>query len=156
MYKPFLEVCGKEPLRKIDQLCNHLLRKVVTECHSIPLGSLLIMLVKFFIVRSARNQELCMLLVKFAFMINCHSGIEIPYFSSECFPSICIYCGSEENLVPAIEMEGMFPLCSSCKATIPGILKRKRKLCSSNFFLTLFILTFATKEYLFYILVFIL
>ena len=63
--------------------------------------------------------------------MNCDSRIEIPYFSSECFPSICIYCGSEESLVPAIEMEGMYPLCSSCKATTPGILKRKRKLCSS-------------------------
>ena len=26
--------------------------------------------------------------------MNCDSRIEIPYYSSECFSSVCIYCGS--------------------------------------------------------------
>ena len=41
--------------------------------------------------------------------LNCDSRIEVPYFSSECFASVCIYCGSVQNLVPASETEGMYP-----------------------------------------------
>ena len=65
--------------------------------------------------------------------MSCDSRIEIPYFSSECFASICIYCGSEQNIVPASETEGMYPICSSCKSdpSKPGIFKRKRKFTKS-------------------------
>ena len=65
--------------------------------------------------------------------MNCDSRIEIPYYSSECFSSVCIYCGSEHNIVPASETEGMYPLCLSCKSdpNKPAVFKRKRKLRAS-------------------------
>jgi hypothetical protein len=65
--------------------------------------------------------------------MNCDSKIEIPYFSSECFSSVCIYCGSEHNIVPASETEGMYPFCLSCKSDPckPAVFKRKRKLRES-------------------------
>ncbi len=62
--------------------------------------------------------------------MNCESRIEIPYSSSESFSLICVHCGSEHDLVPASETEGMYPLCSSCKSdpNKPAVFKRKRKL----------------------------
>ena len=62
----------------------------------------------------------------------CNTRIETPYFSSECFPVVCSYCGSDQ-VVPASETQEMYPLCSACKSdpNKPGILKRKRKLKST-------------------------
>ena len=61
----------------------------------------------------------------------CTTWIEASYFSSECFDDICSYCSSSDDLLPASETSGMYPLCSTCKSdpTKLGILlKCKRKL----------------------------
>ena len=57
--------------------------------------------------------------------ITCDDCIEIPYYSSERFEDICIYCGCKVSKL----VEGHYPLCPVCKQQGKSpVLKRKRKL----------------------------
>ena len=58
--------------------------------------------------------------------LSCRDDIEIPYYSSECFASICSHCACECEE----RAEGQYPLCSYCRSTDNArpLLKRKRKL----------------------------
>ena len=54
--------------------------------------------------------------------ISCQNAVEIPYYSSGCFPPVCYFCASKDDL--KIE-EGAYPHCETCatKNTVPN--KRK-------------------------------
>ena len=84
--------------------------------------------------------------------MNCDSRIEIPYYSSECFSSVCIICilmksirmnsmgsagllGSDlhdkqSGYIPSVSLAGTI-LCSLPQYNKPAVFKRKRKLRAS-------------------------
>ena len=58
--------------------------------------------------------------------ISCSSKIELPYFSVEAYPILCIYCrigGTKRTLNKSVEH---YPQCQSCSDK-PNVLRRKRK-----------------------------
>ena len=58
--------------------------------------------------------------------ISCSSKIELPYFSVEAYPILCIYCGiggTKRTLNKSVEH---YPQCQSCSDK-PNVLHRKRK-----------------------------
>ena len=58
--------------------------------------------------------------------ISCSSKIELPYFSVEAYPILCIYCGiggTKRTLNKVVEH---YPQCQSCSDK-PNVLRRKRK-----------------------------
>ena len=59
--------------------------------------------------------------------ISCSSRIELPYFSVEAYPILCIYCGigvTKRTLDIFVEN---YPQCQSCSDK-PNVLRRKQKL----------------------------
>ncbi|XP_033762815.1 uncharacterized protein LOC117344244 [Pecten maximus] len=55
--------------------------------------------------------------------ITCDTPIEVPYFSSKCFPPVCFHCGSDTDLVIK---ESQYPMCKICDTRDKQALKRKR------------------------------
>jgi len=55
--------------------------------------------------------------------ITCRSEIEVPYFSSKCFPNVCCHCGSSDEL--QIE-DGAYPFCPNCMTN--KTMKRKHNI----------------------------
>ena len=58
--------------------------------------------------------------------ISCTSKIELPYFSVDNYPIVCIYCGiggTHRTLNSSVEL---YPKCNGCTEQ-PDVLRRKRK-----------------------------
>ena len=58
--------------------------------------------------------------------ISCASKIELPYYSVDHYPKICIYCGvkgTSRSLGSSVEI---YPKCDVCKEK-PDVQRRKRK-----------------------------
>ena len=57
--------------------------------------------------------------------LTCGDLVEVPYYSCELFPAVCVHCACEHDQ----SEEGHYPICNACKedGKLP-ILKRKRKL----------------------------
>ena len=58
--------------------------------------------------------------------ISCSSKIELPYYSVDHFPKICIYCGVRGTSRSLGSSPETYPKCESCKGK-PDVQKRKRK-----------------------------
>ena len=57
--------------------------------------------------------------------LSCRDDIEVPFYSSECFASICSHCACECDK----HVKGQYPLCSDCASEgVRPLLKRKRKM----------------------------
>ena len=67
--------------------------------------------------------------------LSCSHPMEVPYFSSGAFPSICAHSATAEDL--QVGAEGFYPMCISCNK--PKLAKRKRKLFTEQQSLSLFI-----------------
>ena len=57
---------------------------------------------------------------------SCSSTIEVPYYSVDHFPVVCIYCGVTGTKITLNESVENYPKCNSC-GDKPDIVKRKRK-----------------------------
>ena len=60
--------------------------------------------------------------------LRCPQPVEIPYYSSGMFEQVCCYCASEHDLLAEALVDGYYPICTSCGATKPRLLRRKRML----------------------------
>ena len=58
--------------------------------------------------------------------LSCSSTIEVPYYSVDHFPVVCIYCGVTGTKRTLNESVENYPKCNSC-GDKPDIVKRKRK-----------------------------
>ena len=59
--------------------------------------------------------------------ITCNDPVEIPYYSSERFQSVCTHCAYASDT----DIEGQYPLCEYCRQQGKHpIFKRKRRLYS--------------------------
>ena len=57
--------------------------------------------------------------------LTCEDPVEVPYYSCEMFPLVCVHCACEHDHME----EGRYPICELCKQEgKTAILKRKRKL----------------------------
>lgn len=60
--------------------------------------------------------------------ITCDTNIEVPYYSSGCFPDICYYCAIDSGL---IREAGQYPVCQVCTAKSAPF-KRKRNVANKK------------------------
>ena len=58
--------------------------------------------------------------------ISCASRIELPYYSVDHYPKICIYCGTKGTSRSLGNSTETYPKCESCKEK-PDVMRRKRK-----------------------------
>ena len=58
--------------------------------------------------------------------ISCASKIELPYYSVDFYPKICIYCGIKGTTRSLGNLTECYPKCESCKEK-PDVPRRKRK-----------------------------
>ena len=58
--------------------------------------------------------------------ISCASKIELPYYSVDHYPKICIYCGVKGTSRSLGNSTENYPKCESCKEK-PDVQRRKRK-----------------------------
>ena len=66
--------------------------------------------------------------------ISCSSKIELPYYSVEHFPRVCIYCGIIGTLRTLKSSDEHYPQCNSCSDK-PNVVRRKRKNLTKGDFL---------------------
>ena len=58
--------------------------------------------------------------------ISCASKIELPYYSVDNYPKICIYCGVKGTSRSLGNSAETYPKCEACKEK-PDVQRRKRK-----------------------------
>ena len=58
--------------------------------------------------------------------ISCASKIELPYYTVDCFPKICIYCGVKGTSRSLGNWTEVYLKCESCKETL-DVQRRKWK-----------------------------